>query len=211
MSFTLTGLASHQEEIKKSRFAALALPVRDPGQALRFFAQHSSPDATHNCWAYRIGGEYRFNDDGEPGGTAGRPILQAIEGQQCDRVAVLVLRWFGGIKLGSGGLVRAYGGVAAQCLRLADKVELVDEVFVDCRCDFPDLALVQSRFASFDARVVDESFDGAGVDWRLALPRSREKELCALVADLTRGRALWRLVSATGPAMQRCAYSPKRD
>ncbi|MGB3289073.1 MAG: YigZ family protein [Burkholderiaceae bacterium] len=200
MAFTLTGLASHQEEIKKSRFTALAFPVRDPGQAMQFFARHAAPDATHNCWAYRIGGEYRFNDDGEPGGTAGRPILQAIEGQQCDQVAVLVLRWFGGIKLGSGGLVRAYGGVAAQCLRLADKVELVDEVFVDCRCDFTDIALVQSRFAAFDARIVDESFDGSGVSWRLALPRSREKELGSLVADLTRGRALWQPVAAPGPA-----------
>lgn len=191
MSFTLTGLASYQEDIKKSRFSALAVPVREPGEALRFFTESSSPDATHNCWAYRIGGEYRFNDDGEPGGTAGRPILQAIEGQQCDRVAVLVLRWFGGIKLGPGGLIRAYGGVAAQCLRLADKVELVDEVFVECRCGFADLALVQSRFAAFDARIVGESFDHAGVNWRLALPRSREQELGTLVTDLTRGQALW--------------------
>src|SRR3546814_12008083 len=78
------------------------------------------PDTTR----FRSGSQYRFNDDGEPGGTAVRPILQAIEGQSCDRVAVLVLRWFGGIKLGPGGLIRAYGGAAAQCLRLADKVEL---------------------------------------------------------------------------------------
>ena len=74
---------------------------------MRFFAANSDPEATHNCWAYKIGQEYRFNDDGEPGGTAGRPILQAIEGQGMDRVAVLVVRWFGGVKLGAGGLVRA--------------------------------------------------------------------------------------------------------
>src|SRR3546814_4329955 len=79
MSYTLTGLATYQEDIKKSRFAVLAAPVQAPDQALQFFAQHSSPDATHNCWAYRIGSQYRFNDDGEPCGTAGRPILQAIE------------------------------------------------------------------------------------------------------------------------------------
>ncbi len=197
MSFVLTGPASYQEDIRKSRFSALAAPVRNPDEALRFFAGNSSPDATHNCWAYRIGSEYRFNDDGEPGGTAGRPILQAIEGQRCDRVAVLVLRWFGGIKLGPGGLIRAYGGVAAQCLRLADKTEWVDEVFVECRCGFTDLALVQSRFAAFDVRIVAESFDGAGVNWRLALPRSRERELAALVTDLTRGQALWAPSSAS--------------
>ena len=79
----------------------------------------ADPTATHNCWAYRIGSEYRFSDDGEPAGTAGRPILAAIDGQGCDQVVVVVTRWYGGIKLGAGGLVRAYGGCAAECLRAA--------------------------------------------------------------------------------------------
>ncbi len=95
MTHTLTAPCSYQEDIKKSRFAAYAGPVATVEEAMRFFAEHSDPEATHNCWAYRIGQEYRFNDDGEPGGTAGRPILQAIEGQDMDRVAVLVVRWFG--------------------------------------------------------------------------------------------------------------------
>src|SRR5690606_6972475 len=125
-----------------SRFLALAGPAGSAGQALDFIASHSIASATHNCWAYRIGDLYRFNDDGEPGGTAGRPMLQAIEGQQCDRVVVLVIRWFGGIKLGSGGLVRAYGGVAAQCLRLAGKTPLVPRTRLSCRCPFADMALV---------------------------------------------------------------------
>ncbi|MBF6616236.1 MAG: YigZ family protein [Candidimonas sp.] len=191
MSSTLTGLATHQEDIRKSRFVAVAMPVKTPAQALRFFADHSVADATHNCWAYRIGDDYRFNDDGEPGGTAGRPILQAIEGQQCDQVAVLVVRWFGGIKLGPGGLIRAYGGVAAQCLRLAPKVEIVDEIQVDCRCVFSDMALVQSRLAAFDARVVNESFDGSGVRWRLAVPRSQADALRETFINLTRGAGHW--------------------
>jgi putative IMPACT (imprinted ancient) family translation regulator len=81
MSATLSTLAQpcrHQEEIRKSRFLALATPVESPEQALAFLREVSDPVATHNCWAYRIGQDYRFNDDGEPGGTAGRPILQAI-------------------------------------------------------------------------------------------------------------------------------------
>ncbi|MGP1613573.1 MAG: IMPACT family protein [Pollutimonas bauzanensis] len=191
MPYTLTGLATHQEDIKKSRFLALADAVQGPADAMRFFAAHSVADATHNCWAYRIGGEYRYNDDGEPGGTAGRPILQAIEGQRCDRVAVLVVRWFGGIKLGPGGLVRAYGGTAAQCLRLAAKSELIDEVSVDCHCPFADMAIVQSRLAGFQARIVDEAFDGEGVRWRLAVARGQEKSLAEAFLNLTRGQGKW--------------------
>lgn len=193
MPYTLTGLASYEEDIKKSRFIVLAQAVQSPADALRFFSTHSVADATHNCWAYRIGHEYRHNDDGEPGGTAGRPILQAIEGQQCDRVAVLVVRWFGGIKLGPGGLIRAYGGTAAQCLRLADKAELIDEVRVDCRCDFADMALIQSRFEAFQARIVDEAFDGEGVLWQLAVARDHEKRLSELFTNLTRGHGKWLL------------------
>lgn len=189
MAYTLTGLARYEELIKKSRFLALAAPVATAEDALAFFAEHHVPDATHNCWAYRIGQEYRFNDDGEPGGTAGRPMLQAIEGQQCDRVAVLVIRWFGGIKLGTGGLVRAYGGVAAQCLRLADKAEIVEEAMLQCACPFSDVALLQSRFAAQGIRVVEESFDSEGANWLLAVPRERAAEVAALIIDLTRGQA----------------------
>lgn len=189
MSFTLTGIARHEEIIKKSRFLALAAPVASAEEAVAFLAAHHVPEATHNCWAYRIGQEYRFNDDGEPGGTAGRPILQAIEGQQCDRVAVLVIRWFGGVKLGSGGLVRAYGGVAAQCLRLADKVEIVEEALLDCACPFSEVALLQSRFASHGVRVVEEVFDAEGANWVLAVPKGQAAPVAAMIIDITRGRA----------------------
>lgn len=190
-SYTLAGPASYQEDIKKSRFLALADTVQDPADALRFITEHGVSEATHNCWAYRIGSEYRYNDDGEPGGTAGRPILQAIEGQQCDRVAVLVIRWFGGIKLGPGGLIRAYGGVAAQCLRLADKTALIDEVCVDCRCGFADMAIVQSRLATYHARIIDEAFDNCGVRWRLAVPRDQQASLASAFTNLTRGKGEW--------------------
>ena len=193
MPYTLTGRASYQEDIKKSRFIVLAEAVQSPADALQFFSAHGVADATHNCWAYRIGSEYRYNDDGEPGGTAGRPILQAIEGQDCDRVAVLVVRWFGGIKLGPGGLIRAYGGTAAQCLRLAGKTEIIDEVMVACRCRYADMARIQSRFAAFQARIVSERFDGNGVLWQLAVARSREKCLSELFSDLTRGQGEWLL------------------
>ena len=189
MRYTLEEIARYEETIKKSRFLALAAPVQAASEALAFFTEHQVPDATHNCWAYRIGQEYRFNDDGEPGGTAGRPILQAIDGQQCDRVAVLVIRWFGGIKLGSGGLVRAYGGAAAQCLRLAVRTEIIEESILECACPYAEVALVQSRLPSWGARIEEAGFDGVGARWLIAVPTERAAEVAAAIVELTRGRA----------------------
>ena len=191
MTHTLTAPCSYQEDIKKSRFAAYAAPVATVEEAMRFFAEHSDPEATHNCWAYRIGQEYRFNDDGEPGGTAGRPILQAIEGQDMDRVAVLVVRWFGGVKLGAGGLVRAYGGCAANCLRLGQRIEIVDLATVSCSCGFAELPLLKSRLAQAGAAIVQEDFNEAGVTLRFSVPRGAVDELALTVANITRGRAGW--------------------
>ncbi len=190
--YTLAGPARYQEDIRKSRYMVLADTAQTPDEALDFIASHSVADASHNCWAYRIGQEYRFSDDGEPGGTAGRPILQAIDGQQCDRVAVLVVRWFGGIKLGTGGLIRAYGGTAAQCLRLADKIEIVDEIMIDCRCGFTEMAVVRARLLGHGARLIDETFDATGVRWQLAVVRSQEGDLAVLFTNLTRGQGDWR-------------------
>ena len=94
MSDTLAAPAAHSTEVRHSRFLAQAAPATDVPAALAFLAAHSDGDATHNCWAYRIGAEYRSSDDGEPAGTAGRPILAAIDGQGFDQVVVVVTRWY---------------------------------------------------------------------------------------------------------------------
>lgn len=191
MAQTLTGQAQYQEDIKKSRFLALAAPVRSADEAMQFIAAQHVAQATHNCWAWRIGQAYRFYDDGEPGGTAGRPILQAIESQDCDQVAVLVVRWFGGVKLGTGGLARAYGGAAAQCLRLADKLPLVEERRVRCQCAFADLARVQARLLEAGARIETEAYTADGVEWCLVIESERVAAMAVLFADLTRGQGGW--------------------
>jgi uncharacterized YigZ family protein len=185
---TLAAPATLRSEIRKSVFVASADAVDSVDAALAFFARVNDSDATHNCWAYRIGASYRFNDDGEPGGTAGRPILQAIDGQALDRVAVVVARWFGGIKLGAGGLVRAYGGTAAECLRLAPKLLLVERTIVVARCDFAAAGALRTRLADYDATKRDEHADADGVDLTIELPAARVDALAQLVRDLTRGR-----------------------
>jgi uncharacterized YigZ family protein len=144
--------------------------------------------ATHHCWAYRIGQDYRFNDDGEPGGTAGRPILQAIEGQGIDRAVVVVTRWYGGIKLGAGGLVRAYGGTAAECLRRAERTPIVAMARLGLSCDFGELTLLKARLRELDADIVDEQFGADGATLEIQLPEHRVAEAQARVTDISRGR-----------------------
>jgi uncharacterized YigZ family protein len=185
---TLAHAVSASEDIKKSRFLCQAAPVATPDAALAFLAQVSDAQATHNCWAYRIGQQYRFSDDGEPVGTAGKPMLQAIDGQGLDQVVAVVTRWYGGIKLGAGGLMRAYGGVTAQCLRMAEKIPLVRKCEVELALPFAQLSILKARLGEFDADCIGETFDASGAALRLALPDARVDALSAWIADLTRGR-----------------------
>ncbi|HUB89042.1 MAG TPA: YigZ family protein [Dyella sp.] len=194
MLHTLAAPFQHSEEIRKSRFLAQAAPMATPQQALAYVQQVSDGSATHNCWAYRIGQDYRFNDDGEPGGTAGRPILQAIEGQGIDRAVVVVTRWYGGIKLGAGGLVRAYGGTAAECLRLAERTPIVAMARLGMRCEFAELALMKARLKELGVVFEQESFEADGVMLQLQLPEARVDEAKARIVDISRGRSEGRVL-----------------
>lgn len=186
--FTLAEPAEYEEDIRKSRFLARAAAVDDAAAALAFVARVADPGAHHNCWAYRLGGNYRYHDDGEPGGTAGRPILQAIEGQSCDGVVVVVTRWFGGVKLGTGGLARAYGGCAAQCLRQAKKVPLVELCHAQLVCTYAELPLFKARLAELGVRFEAERFIAEGVELSLAVPRATAEQAAHMLTDLSRGR-----------------------
>lgn len=185
---TLAGRATAALEVKHSRFVAHAAPVASPADALAFLASVRDAAATHNCWAYRIGQDYRSSDDGEPSGTAGRPILAAIDGQRVDGVAVVVIRWYGGIKLGAGGLVRAYGGCAAECLRTAAKIERIARAAARVRFPFADTGAVHAVLSACAAERVGERFDGDGVELDLLLPADRLPALKAQLRDATRDR-----------------------
>ena len=189
MSDTLAAPAAFTLDVKHSRFLARAAPVESPAAALAFLACVADAGATHNCWAYRIEGDYRSSDDGEPAGTAGRPILAAIDGQGCDRVMVVVTRWYGGIKLGAGGLVRAYGGAAAECLRSAERRPLVVMCELQLSAGFDDIGTVHAALADFGADKLGERFAPDGVHLRLSLPRDRAGALRAHLRDATRNRA----------------------
>jgi len=189
MSDTLASPASHAIEVKHSRFLAQAAPVESAAQALAFLADIARTPATHHCWAYRIGNDYRSSDDGEPAGTAGRPILAAIDGQGFDRVMVVVTRWYGGVNLGAGGLVRAYGGAAAECLRTAPRRALIDYRELVVQAGFEDTGAVHAALAAHGAERLDEAFDADGLRMRVRLPADRVDALAAQLRDATRNRA----------------------
>ena len=188
--YTLDQTEHFEQEIRKSRFLAIACPVENEAEAKARLAEVSDPGANHNCWAWRIGQAYRFSDDGEPSGTAGKPILQAIDGQALDRTLVVVTRWFGGILLGSGGLMRAYGGTAALCLRAAAKTEYVERASLSVSLGFSDLALVKARLAAMPGLLIDEEvFHESGARLFFRIPAERAEETGRLIVDLTSGRA----------------------
>lgn len=185
---TLAAPASQLVEVKHSRFLAQAVPVDGTDAAMAALPGLSDPAATHNCWAWRVGDQYRSSDDGEPAGTAGRPILAAIDGQGCDRVLVVVTRWYGGIKLGAGGLARAYGGAAAECLRLAARVPLVALADLAFHCGFADLGAAHAALDAAAAEKREETFDAAGVTLHVRLPADRAQTLKTRLRDATRNR-----------------------
>lgn len=122
---SVRGRATQEKVIERSRFIACCAHVSGEAEAKAFVAEIAGmhPAATHNCYAFvadRTGALQRFSDDGEPQGTAGMPILDVLKNKKLFETAVVVTRYFGGIKLGAGGLVRAYSGTAAEALDSAD-------------------------------------------------------------------------------------------
>jgi uncharacterized YigZ family protein len=186
---SLAAIAEHEDEVKKSRFIARASAVNSAEAALAFVKSVSEPAATHNCWAYRIGQQYRFSDDGEPGGTAGKPILGAIDRAELDRVVVVVTRYFGGTKLGAGGLARAYGGAAGSCLRYAEKRELVEMISLTVEANFDQAGRIHPLIEQHGVEKLSEEFTANGLVFKLRLPADLRETFEQTLADATRGSA----------------------
>lgn len=195
MKITLAEPYTLEQHIHKSRFIAKAAPVESPESALEFLRSASEPAATHNCWAYQIRLHYRFSDDGEPGGTAGQPILRAIQAQGLDQVMVVVTRYFGGIKLGAGGLVRAYGGIAGECLRAAPKREIIPLVRLQLEAPFELAGQVYGLLERWKLARASETYSQAGLVVEILIEEARLEEFRRAMVDGTRGRSILRRVS----------------
>ena len=187
MPFTLENEIYFEEDIKKSRFQAIAAPVENEQAVKDFLELHKDISTTHQCWAWKVGHTVRFNDDGEPSGTAGRPILAVIEGNDLTNVIVLVNRWYGGVKLGTGGLVRAYGGCAGQCLIQAEKIELIEKKIVRFKCLFNEWSIFEYELKHQNIEF-QEAYTSEGVEVTAKLQIHQISGLELKIQDVTRGR-----------------------
>jgi putative IMPACT (imprinted ancient) family translation regulator len=174
--------------VKGSVFLAFATRAENADAALTHVRQVAErhPDASHVCWAYRVGHAYRFSDAGEPSGTAGQPIYRAIEGQSLDHVAVAVVRYFGGTKLGACGLARAYGGVAAEALRRAPKRTERPQRGVEISVSFACLGRLYFILDGLGIGERREVFDETGIRVRAQVGEDQLARLEEELRDATR-------------------------
>jgi uncharacterized YigZ family protein len=153
-----------KESIKKSRFIGVIVPCADENEIIQQLKQlHLDyPDATHIAYAYQLKTDnslvYRFHDAGEPTGTAGKPIFQHIEGKQLINVLVAVIRYFGGIKLGAGGLTRAYGQTARQVIEAADIYPYIEQVTVTLTLDYKQIQPLEYAVKKLDGMILKQDF-----------------------------------------------------
>ncbi|NMP29613.1 IMPACT family protein [Rahnella sp. SAP-1] len=184
------------EEIKKSRFITLLEPT--PGvEAAKAFVQlikSRHPAARHHCWAYVAGPpndsqQLGFSDDGEPAGTAGKPILGQLMGSGIGEITAVVVRYYGGIKLGTGGLVRAYGnGVQLALASLPIKQKVPQAEFL-LQCDYGQIAMIETLLQQVGGSILQSEY-GAAVDIRLSLPAYEAAEIVNRLYNLSRGSLL---------------------
>lgn len=189
---TVAGETEVRTEIKRSEFIATIAHVEDGESAEAFVkaVRKRFPDATHNCYAYisdERGNETRFSDDGEPGGTAGQPMLEVLKKRGLMRTAVVVTRYFGGIKLGAGGLVAAYTDGVSKAADAAGTVTMTECARITFRCGYADLPLLEQALERAGAKKADAEY---GEDilshWWTELDRA--EEMAALIEARTSGR-----------------------
>ena len=193
MPHSLAAPVHSELTIKKSRFLGRVEPCADRASALARVAElrEQHPGAVHICWALMAGGQSAANDDGEPGGTAGRPMLEVLRHQDLDGVLATVVRYWGGVKLGAGGLVRAYTDAVAQALLAAEKVPLVRQTQLRCTLPYALEGLVRRELELAAGARLLEVRHGALVEMSIGLPADAAGALVARLNEAGQGRIGW--------------------
>ena len=191
---TIASAGSFEQILQKSTFIALAAAAQNEQQALAVINSQKKryPDARHHCWAYRLGpaGEnVRCSDDGEPQGTAGQPMLAVFQREHVTNVLCVVTRYFGGIKLGTGGLVRAYQGMVKLGLETLPTREHMIPARVEVVLDYPHITVFRRLLPDYRATVASENF-GVDATYELLLPDQNIPALETALTELTDGAVL---------------------
>ncbi|ATM88273.1 IMPACT family protein [Yersinia massiliensis] len=184
---------SISEEIKKSRFITLLAHTCGVNEAKDFVQQikQQHPTARHHCWAFVAGTpadsqQLGFSDDGEPSGTAGKPILAQLMGSGIGEITAVVVRYYGGIKLGTGGLVRAYGSGVQQALKQIEVKYKVPQVEYTLQCDYAQLAMVETLLQQVEGQTLQSEYAEL-VTLHLSLPATQASQVGDKLRDLSRG------------------------
>ncbi len=192
MPNTLATPVHSELTIKKSRFIGCVEPMRDRAAAqarvVELWQRH--PGATHVCWALLAGGQSAAVDDGEPSGTAGRPMLEVLRHQDLEGVLATVVRYYGGINLGAGGLVRAYTDAVAQALLGATKVPLTRLRTLRCTLPYALEGTVRREIEASGARLLKVAHDSL-VNMQISLPEPDAKHFIARLNEAGQGRIGW--------------------
>ena len=185
-----------EETIKRSRFIATLAPVGNAREAQAFIQsiREEFPDATHNCWAFPTGppGDTAFvgmSDDGEPHGTAGRPMLNVLLHSEVGQVAAVVTRYFGGTKLGTGGLVRAYSGMVQLGLESLEVREKISPIVLEVILEYTSITLFKRMLPEFEAKIENEEYT-TDACFTVVLPRENRPAFEHAVEEMTNGVAL---------------------
>ncbi|XPV76314.1 MAG: YigZ family protein [Desulfovibrio sp.] len=185
-----------EEQIKRSRFISTIAHTPDVDSAREFVTRikEEFPDATHNCWAFQCGppadtAHVGMSDDGEPHGTAGKPMLNMLLHADVGELACVVTRYFGGIKLGTGGLVRAYSGMVRLGLDTLPTREQVTQIDVQLVMDYSHITLFKRMLPDYEAEIIAEDF-GADAGFTVRFPEEHLPAFEAAVTELTHGDVL---------------------
>ncbi len=192
MAHSILAPVSSELLIKKSRFIGCVQPVdgRAAAQAIVAGLRAGHPGAAHVCRALLAGGQSAAVDDGEPSGTAGRPMLDVLRHQGLEGVLATVVRYYGGVKLGAGGLVRAYTDCVAQALKTAEKVPIIRLRALRCAVPYALEGLLRREIAAAGGRL-DDIQHGEAVAFGFTLAEAAADALIARLGELCQGRVVW--------------------
>ena len=184
-----------EEKIRRSHFITTLASANTVEEAREFIKEMRSEHeaANHNCWAYVVGppastAQVGLSDDGEPHGTAGRPMLTVLLHSGIGDIVAVVTRFFGGVKLGKGGLVKAYSGGVKLALETLPRAEKVPKSSLEIVIGYSDVTMCQRMLPEYEAELV-RSYYAADVFYELSMPTKHVKSFTTRLADLTNGQA----------------------